>query len=1585
MINSKEKWLLTASPWMRNSSRLLTSAPIAIGGLFLTALLVFAGQISNAQVKSNAISASQMHASGSNLVGTEMPAITGGNSVCLPGTTTLSNATSGGTWSSNNTGIATVGSTTGIVTAVAAGTATITYTVGSSYTYLLITVMGPTTGTATVCTGDVTTLSNTSVAGTWSSSNTAYATVTPLGVVTGVAAGNATISYTRPGCSVAFPLTVNPNTVSNITGSIAVCVSGVTALGDATPSGTWSSSNTALATVDASGNVTGVAVGTPNITYALGGCYKTRTITVNGTNPAAITGSNTICTGNVSTLADVTTGGTWSSSNLTNVTITTAGVISGIDTGTSVISYTKTGCSSTFTVTVNANTVGAITGNLVTCVGGITALADTSVSGIWSSNNTALATVNASGNVTGVAVGAPVIKYTKAGCYKTATVTVNNTAPAAISGANTVCTSSTIALADATLGGTWSSSDLTKATVNAYGVVTGVGAGSPNITYTKLGCSAILPITVNATPSAIGGTLSVCAGNSTALTNGVGGGTWTSSATSIATVNAATGSVTGIAAGTTAISYTVGGCSATAVVTVNSPAAITGGNTLCFAPMTYLYLYSSTLGGTWSSSNTSVATVTAGVSSSNAITPKAAGTSTISYTVGGCSVTQVITVNWAPGAIGGNTDACIGGSTLLTDTTVGGTWTSSATSIATVNAATGNVTGIAAGSTTITYANAAGCLSTTTVLINANPLAITGTASVCTGFGITTLADATVGGSWTSSNPAIAQVNGAGVVTGLATGNATISYNVAGCAAIQVVTVNANAVGSITGTPAGLCIGTAVTLTETTTGGTWSYSTSYGSGTVSFTTVDATHELINGVVAGTTMISYTAANGCIKTTSVLGITAGAGTIVGAYSICNGATTTLTNPTATGGVWTSGNTSIATVSAAGVVTGVNPGALVITYAMPGGCETYMPFTVNVTPSSILGYYTGISANYMAVGTAACTPLPGAQLSDSTHGGTWSTTAGTGSLSIDALGNLTGLTAGTANVTYTVGTCYATQVVTVGAVVPTITGSTVCAGNTLTLTVNPAIGGNNKIFTAIPYTDVIAYSSNVITGVAPGTATITYVANGCYTTKSLTVVANAVSNIFGSNNVCVSGTAQLYDTTASGTWSSLATSIATVSPTGLVTGVAVGYANIKYTVGTCWQYYEMSVNNTHPLGYVGTTTVCAGSSTALVDSTAGGTWTTDNAAVATVTVTGIVTGVSAGTANINYVLNGCGLATPIVYTVNASPSPITGTLTVCSNGTTPLSDATLGGTWSSATPGKATVSAVGLVSGVAGNGTTVISYTLSGCAATATVTVGTLPTAISVANLNSFSICIGALDTLKDVTDANGQWSSSNLSVVNMGVFASAGLGWPYGTSTSGAIIGNSAGTATISFVTPGCTAVTHTVTVNAVAPISGTPSVCTLSTTVFSDTGAGTWSSSASSIATVNPATGSVYGVAAGSATITYTSTNGCTATQAVFVSNCVRSGNAGGSAIQESNASQSYTVYPNPSNGEITFTQSMEVDATLNVRVVNYVGATVYTGTMQFTGGKGQLNIDYVNAGMYLVQLADNNGNVQSFKLVIEK
>ncbi|WP_343021962.1 PKD domain-containing protein [Flavobacterium sp. PL12] len=145
-----------------------------------------------------------------------------------------------------------------------------------------------------------------------------------------------------------------------IAGNLSACVGQNSSLsGSSTPATTspWVSSNTAIATVNNSGVVIGVAAGNTIITYTnSNNCKVSASFTV---NPApVITGILNVCLGSTTTLTGSGTPATlnpWTSSSNTIATVDNAGIVTGVSVGTSAITYTNLdGCQKTATITVNA-------------------------------------------------------------------------------------------------------------------------------------------------------------------------------------------------------------------------------------------------------------------------------------------------------------------------------------------------------------------------------------------------------------------------------------------------------------------------------------------------------------------------------------------------------------------------------------------------------------------------------------------------------------------------------------------------------------------------------------------------------------------------------------------------------------------------------------------------------------------------------------------------------------------------------------------------------------------------------------------------------------------------------------------------------------------------------------------------------------------------------------------------------------------------------------------------------------------------------------------------------------------------------
>lgn len=1440
--------------------------------------------------------------------------IAGLPSVCA-GLTTPFLIAGTGTWSSSLPSVATVGSASGIVTGVSAGVATITFAPGAScFVTKTISVNlspAPISGPDNICMGTPATYTCATSGGTWTA--TGPVSITAAGTtatVSGTAAGAATITYTHSGCPSLKAVTVNIVPSSIVVGSgisNSVCLNAVTSLSNLTPGGTWSSSNPAIGSVDATaGLLTGVSLGVTNISYVMPtGCYVMQPVTVEPL-PAAIVGPAVICVGQSTTMTSSTLGGVWSSFSIGSVVSSdsVSGLVVGLSTGTATISYTMisgAGCSVSMTVTVDAPP-SAITGASSVCIGQTTTLSNAVSGGTWTSSNLSRATVgSSSGIVTGVGTGLVNITYTvPSGCFVTKTMTVT-AGTSAIGGTLSVCNGLTTLLSCTPAGGTWSSVTPSVAAIGSSGVVLGMSPGTSVISYTTpSGCSSTAIVTVNSSPGTITGTLNACPGGTRTLGAAVGGGTWSSSTVSVATIGSS-GTVLAVNPGVTTITYSIGtGCSSNAVFTVNSlPAAITGPLTVCQGST--VTLSDATPSGTWSASGGASVGATSGV-----VTGSAAGIAGVTYTLPtGCARSVSVTVNNLPAAISGPSTICQGSTIALSNTTPGGTWSSSTISVATVSS-TGVVSGVATGTATITYALSTGCLQTKGITVNGLPAAITGPGAVCQGNNIV-LSHPSGGGTWSTSSSAASVGSSTGTVSGLLGGVALISYTLGttGCSATKSVTVNSLPV--ITG-PSALCVGATITQSST-PGGSWT-STVPG-----VATIGASSGVVSGVATGTTVISYTAPTGCQSSTQVT-VSTSPGAISGSPNVCVGLTTTLTN-TVPGGSWSS-SSGVATIgSLSGVVTGVAPGSTTITYSLGTGCTVTKTMTVMASPLPITG------TGNLCVGGS--TPL-----SSATPSGTWSSSAGT-TAGVSVSGLVSGVAAGTATISYTVGSCSAILPVTVNVTPGTISGPTqVCIGSSITLT-NPVAGGT---WSTAATQVTIDGTTGVVNGISSGTALITYAIGACRATRTVSV--NGVSAISGATGICVGANTTL-TSPGGGTWTSSTPGVATIGATsGTVSGISPGTTTITYTLGTgCTATTTVTVN-TAPGAISGTLKICTGQTTILSNGTGGGIWSSGSPLIASAgSLSGIITGNGPGTATITYSL-GSGCTATAVVTVNTSPGAIGGPTQTCMGSPITLSNPTPGGTWS-ATGGTGSITPGGVLSGVSA-GTVTISYTLSsGCAATKEVTINAAAAAIT----GTGNICV-ALTTLLSNPMGGGTWSSGSTGIATVdgsgmvtgvapgmaaitytlgtgcsatrtvtvnaapgpitgspqlcigsaitlgnstpgGVWSSGGTGKATVSST-GVVSGIAIGTEDISYTVGGCPAVT-TVTVNGLPPaVTGPGEVCVGSDITLSNASAGgTWSSSNPIIALAGSATGIVSGMNAGTATISYSLGAGCTVTKAVTV------------------------------------------------------------------------------------------------------
>ncbi len=285
----------------------------------------------------------------------------------------------------------------------------------------------------------------------------------------GVTDATFTITDNNSGC-ISAPVTTSslPGLLSHavITGGVSVLCAGSTA-GSAfiadLPDGTWSVSDAAIASITSGGILTALAVPaatTVNVIYTTeNGCITMKEVTINPV--PIINGAGSLCGGSTTTLTATGGTGIWSSQTPLIATVDASGVVQGISAGTAQITYTltDTGCSATYTITINVPTV-IVTNPAAVCSGTTVDLTAPAVTGGSTSNLTFTYFTDAAGTTvlatpsTVTASGIYYIKGTTSeGCsaIQSVTVTVNPLPVVIITNPPAVCWPATVDLTSASI------------------------------------------------------------------------------------------------------------------------------------------------------------------------------------------------------------------------------------------------------------------------------------------------------------------------------------------------------------------------------------------------------------------------------------------------------------------------------------------------------------------------------------------------------------------------------------------------------------------------------------------------------------------------------------------------------------------------------------------------------------------------------------------------------------------------------------------------------------------------------------------------------------------------------------------------------------------------------------------------------------------------------------------------------------------------------------------------------------------------------------------------------------------------------
>ncbi|CAN7555975.1 Ig-like domain-containing protein [Paenibacillus sp. LjRoot56] len=1265
---------------------------------------------------------------------------------------------------------------------------------------------------------------NTSV--TWSvEAGTGTATISSSGLLTGTAVGDVVVKATANDLSgvvgrktitiAAIPVTsivvTGADGAASVSNGSSLQMSAAVLPENATDTSvTWSvEAGTGTATISSSGLLTGTAVGDVVVKATandLSGVVGTKTITiaaipvtsivVTGADGAASVSNGSSLQMSAAVLPEnaTNTSVTWSvEAGTGTATISSSGLLTGTAVGDVVVKATANDLSGVVgrkTITIAAIPVTSI---VVTGADGAASVSNgsslqmsaavlpenaTNTSVTWSVEaGTGTATISSSGLLTGTAVGDVVVKATAndlSGVVGRKTITiaaipVTSIVVTGADGAASVSNGSSLQMSAAVLpenatdtSVTWSVEAGTgTATISSSGLLTGTAVGDVVVKATANDLSGVVgtkTITIAAIPvtsivvTGADGAASVSNGSSLQMSAAVlpenatnTSVTWSVEAgTGTATISSS-GLLTGTAVGDVVVK-----------ATANDLSGVVGRKTITIAAIPVTSIVVTGADGAASVSNGSSLQMSAAVLPENATDTS---------------------VTWSVEA--GTGTATISSSGLLTGTAVGDV---------VVKATANDLSGVV-GTKTITIA----AIPVTSIVVTGAD----GAASVSNGSSLQMSAavlpeNATnTSVTWSvEAGTGTATISSSGLLTGTAVGDVVVkatANDLSGVVGRKTITIAAIPVTSIvvTGADGAASVSngsslqmSAAVLPEnaTNTSVTWSVEAGTGTATIS------SSGLLTGTAVGDVVVKATANDlsgvvgrktitiAAIPVTSIVVTGAdGAATVSNGSSLQMSAAVLPENATDTSVTWSvEAGTGTATISPSGLLTGTAVGDIVVKATandLSGvvGRKTITIAAIPVTSIVVTGADGAASVSNGSSLQMSAAVLPENATDTSV---TWSVEAGTGTATISPFGLLTGTAVGdvvvkaTANdlsgavgrKTITIASIPVTSIVVTGA------DGAASVSNGSSLQMNAAVLPENATNTSVTWsveagTGTATISpSGLLTGTAVGDVVVKVTANdlsGVVGTKTITIASIPVTSIVvtgadGAASVSNGSSLQMSAavlpenaTDTSVTWSVEAgTGTATISPSGLLTGTAVGDVVVKATAN------DLS-------GAVGRKTIT----------------------IAAIPVASIVVTGADGAGNVS---NGSSLQmSAAVLPENATNTSVT---------------------WSvEAGTGTATISSSGLLTGTA-VGDVVVKATandLSGVVGTKTVTIAAIPvTSIVVTGAdgagnvsNGSSLQMSAAVLPENATDTSVTWS------------VEAGTGTAT-ISSSGVLTGTAVGTVTV---------------------------------------------------------------------------------------------------------------------------------------------------------------------------------------------